>query len=572
MAFRQTHELCDQVSADGMMNILSNLQKWEKFSGSADELASLRYVQSVIAPLGYRTEILMHDAYISLPISGRVEVGGKVLDAITHSYSVSSGPQGLKGALVDVGTGSEAEFAAGNVEGCIVIITGLATPAHADRARRYRATGQVHVAQGDNRHEMCISPVWGSPSAETLDNLPNSVVVTIGREEGVALREQLSAGAVHEATLFADVDTGWRKTPILIADMDAPGAPKDAPYVLFSGHHDTWYYGVMDNGSANATMLEVARLAANVRDRWQRGLRFAFWSGHSHGRYSGSAWYADEFWEEMEQRCVAHVNVDSTGGRGANIVTGSGCASELRGLAIEAIRDQAGQEYKGKRFGRQGDESFWGIGVPSIFNSISHHNIDVGSAPGAAKLGWWWHTEHDTIDKIDPDNLVRDTRIFMHVVGNLVLSPVLPLEYSVHASDLVTHLQGLQKSLKGRLDLSALIERTRAFGERAARLEKLGQTLDVAEERARVNTALMRISRELVPMDYTRGDRFVHDPALAQSPWPILIPVEKLAAVPQDDEDDIGFHTVSARRAANRLSYALRNALHIVGEALGEAR
>ena len=32
-----------------------------------------------------------------------------------------------------------------------------------------------------------------------------------------------------------------------------------------SGHHDTWHYGVMDNGAANATMLEVARLTARER-------------------------------------------------------------------------------------------------------------------------------------------------------------------------------------------------------------------------------------------------------------------------------------------------------------------
>ena len=83
---------------------------------------------------------------------------------------------------------------------------------------------------------------------------------------------------------------------------------------MFSGHHDTWDYGVMDNGGANATMLEVARLFAPERADWRRGLRLCFWSGHSHGRYSGSAWYADTHWDELVRRCVAHVNVDSTGG------------------------------------------------------------------------------------------------------------------------------------------------------------------------------------------------------------------------------------------------------------------
>lgn len=61
----------------------------------------------------------------------------------------------------------------------------------------------------------------------------------------------------------------------------------------------------MDNGGANATMLEAARLLAERHHEWQRGLRICFWSGHSHGRYSGSAWYADEYWDELDKRCIA---------------------------------------------------------------------------------------------------------------------------------------------------------------------------------------------------------------------------------------------------------------------------
>ena len=80
--------------------------------------------------------------------------------------------------------------------------------------------------------------------------------------------------------------------------------------MLYSGHHDTWYYGTMDNGGANATMMEVARLCALRRRDWKRGLRVVFWSGHSHGRYSSSAWYAETHWEELERRALVHVNVE----------------------------------------------------------------------------------------------------------------------------------------------------------------------------------------------------------------------------------------------------------------------
>src|SRR5262249_60325020 len=98
--------------------------------------------------------------------------------------------------------------------------------------------------------------------------------------DGAALRDRLKTGRAPKVILHAEVDTGWRKTPILTGDIDGP-AGDDGPFVLLSGHHDTWYYGVMDNGAANATMLEAARLMAARRTEWRRGPRGRFWCGHT---------------------------------------------------------------------------------------------------------------------------------------------------------------------------------------------------------------------------------------------------------------------------------------------------
>ena len=76
----------------------------------------------------------------------------------------------------------------------------------------------------------------------------------------------------------------------------------------------------MDNGSANAVMLEVARILSKYKKELRRGLRLAFWSGHSHGRYAGSTWYADNFWLDLEKNCVAHVNTDSAGAKGCECI------------------------------------------------------------------------------------------------------------------------------------------------------------------------------------------------------------------------------------------------------------
>jgi hypothetical protein len=132
------------------------------------------------------------------------------------------------------------------------------------------------------------------------------------------------------------------KTPLQVGDIEGPQG-NNSPFVLLSGHHDTWYYRVMDNGSANATMLEAVRLLATRAKALRRGLRVCFWSGHSHGRYSGSAWYVDQNWRDLDRRGVAHVNVDSTGGIGATVMTENGVVSSLAGPAAEVTLARDGR-------------------------------------------------------------------------------------------------------------------------------------------------------------------------------------------------------------------------------------
>jgi hypothetical protein len=541
--------LCAAVSSNVMQGHLTEFARWVKLSGTADELRSLDHVRARMAEYGYRTELIMHDAYISLPGAASVVADGKALAAITHSHGRPSPAGGLSGRLVYVGDGTAADFARADVRGAIVLAEGIANPQVAHRASRAGAVGQLHISPHEHLHEMCVSPVWGSPSSVTLADMPTTVICAVSDTDGGALREALAAGRQPQVVLHAVVDTGWRKTPILQCDLDGPDGA-DAPFVLFSGHHDTWYYGVMDNGSANATMLEVARLAASERAHWRRGLRVCFWSGHSHGRYSGSAWYVDQHWEALERRCVAHVNVDSTGGIGATQLGDAAAVSELIPLAGDAIRAQTGHQYTGKRKARSSDDSLPGIGVPSMFGALSEQ------PPGPVKLrnalGWWWHTPEDLIDKIDIDFLVRDTRVFMHVIWRLLADARLPLDYTAHARALGAELAGLAGRLGGRFDMAPLTKAAATLLRRAEALT--GRTDDAA-----VNAALMRVSRALVPIDYSHGDRFSHDPALPNPPWPTLEPLRALAATaPGSDAEK--FAAVAATRARNRVLFALHEA------------
>ena len=537
------------VDGPRMMRDLATLARWVKLSGSPGEAEGIGFLRDRLESAGFRTQLLMHDAYISLPGPARVEVDGTVLAAITHSMSRPSGPGGATGPLLDLGAGEADGFADAGLRGALVLARGIASPEVALRATRAGAAGVLHVSPHEHLHEMCISPVWGNPGLETLGNLPAVTVCTISRADGEALAARLSKGETPRVALHAEVDTGWRPTPVLIGELDAPEGGPDAPFVLLSGHQDTWYRGVMDNGSADIGMLEVARLCAGRRAEWRRGLRVCFWSGHSHGRYSGSAWYADRNWAELDRRCAAHVNVDSLGGVGAEVLTDAGCMAPLNALAADAVAAVSGQEHVGRRKNRNSDESFPGIGIPSMFGSISMQPAQPQGFRNA--LGWWWHTPEDLLDKVDEANLVRDTRILLHATWRLLADPVLPLDHAAQVASLLRELEGLAPSLPDHVPIKDALAVSSRLHEALVRLQA-----SAAAEPAARDRLLMRLSRVLVPLDYVSGDRFAHDPALPQSPWPVLSPLRRLAEA-EPNSDAGRFATVSAVRACNRLTHGL---------------
>lgn len=566
-----------EISAKRMMKDLRVLAQWTKHAGTPGELASLARLRSELDAHGYRTELVQHDAYISLPGAALVRIGDHELPALAHSFSTSTGANGVSGQLVHVGDGTAADYAGVDVAGRVVLIDGVAGPAQTLEAGRRGVLAQVHVSPHEHLHEMCVSPVWGSPDDQRLGQLPAAPVVSVSHADGGRLLARCQAGASPTVTVRAEVDTGWRSTPILVAELGTGAV--DEPFVLFSGHHDTWHHGVMDNGTANVTMLEVARLLAADRARWRRALRLVFWSGHSQGRYSSSAWYADHHWEELEARAVAHVNIDSTGGRGNTVVADATSAAELGELARTVLWEHAGQQWTGRRMQRAGDQAFWGIGVPAIFGNMGEQPADPASVNAQAAVfgreprqgsgtGWWWHTPYDLLEHVDPEILVRDTAIYLHTVDRLLTDPVLPFDFTATATLLADRLRELADSAGAGLSLELPIARAERLGELVGRLDRLRRAHQLDPDW--LNHHLMRLSRLLTPVEYSSGDRFGHDPALPAEAIPALADVPRLASQREHGADTRFLYSRLVRERA-RVAVALRDAVELVERALTEA-
>jgi len=558
-------ELAAGVSAASLMEHVRTIGAWERESGSPGEAQAFDYIERTLKSYGIEVERREIEAYISLPLEGQVRLeGGTVIEGLTHSFSPSV--EALEGEVVDVGDGRPEDLK--RAAGKIALVHGLASPGRAWAAQQAGTVGQIFVLM-DHLHNMIVTTIWGTPGPETASRIPVTPCLSILGTDGERLRARLARGPLR-LRMTTRVRTGWMPIPHLIGEL--AGRHEDR-FLLFSGHVDSWHYGAMDNGTANATMLEVARLLAARRDALRRGIRFAFWSGHSHGRYAGSAWYADHAWRELHQRCILHLNVDSTGARGATDYSVLHATEDAQRFAETVVADVTGQRGRGRRFSRAGDQSFWGAGVPSAFMSLSglpKQETELSRAMerlvGSAGFPWWWHTKDDTIDKIDADVLALDTKVYLASALRWLNAPVLLLDHRPAAKSVVAELEALQASAGAGFDLSPALDAARALGERLEHVAAMLARVDAKAARLdAINRGLMRLSRVLVPLAYTSGDPFTHDLALPMPPLAGLQPARRLGAL-DPESDAFKFARAALVRERNRAVHALDTAASVADE------
>ena len=135
-------------------------------------------------------------------------------------------------------------------------------------------------------------------------------------------------------------------------------------------------------------------------------------------------------------------------------------------------------------------------------------------------------------------------------------------DMSAAADEIRTAVSQYHEAASGQADftgilveLDALSEELRSWRADAdARMK--GRGADAAERR-RVNATLRRIARLLVPLNYARGERFDHDPALKFGPVPRLEAAASLASAPRELRP---FIQIGLVREANKVRSILRAA------------
>jgi hypothetical protein len=257
----------------------------------------------------------------------------------------------------------------------------------------------------------------------------------------------------------------------------------------------------------------------------------------------GSTWFSDHFWDELNEKAVVYINVDSPGLVGATEYA-TRSSSELLGFhrAVEA-EVLPGVHCRRVRLTRIGDMSFVGLGVQTLSPRSAYPEEQVKAWNGA-ELGPWHHSIEMTLETVERTVLQRDLAVYATLVGQLSNDPVLPYDFTTVAQEMETRLTELVPKAPPSLGLETVLKRTHQFKDLAGQLMT---AVNVVRSRASgpldrsvrvANDGLLRLARILNAPTSTvsgRWDQDMYGLSALRTVFPSLYPIEQLARVPATD-------------------------------------
>ncbi len=578
------------MTYDRILNELSVDRAWShlehitrdiptRLAGSESSRRMAEYAHDTLAEQGLSSQMHEFRGLVSFPEPAEVRVifpEQRTIEANTLGHSAST--DGIEGELVYVGSGAESDYEGKDVAGKITLSELSYSPARHEKALiawQKGSIAQIMMNWGDETNTAVpfgsMKSAWGNPTPETLaSEMPDLPCVGIARTEGLRLKDASLAGPVR-VWLRAKAENGWQPLTMTTGEF---GASSGRQFLLVGGHMDSWFGPqATDNAAGSACILELSRVFNLLAGELPRGLVAGFWMGHETGTMISSSRFADTNWDRLRRACVAYLQIDQPAIAGSS-TWHLHSTDDIQQYGVRVARDVLGPEMEihWQRQQKNGDSSFFGVGLPCIAGEMSFTDEEIRRT-ALASLGWWHHSIENTLDKVDKDRLALHLRVYASWMWGLLTNPVLPYEYEPLASRFVDRLSELAALDVPDIDMVGAVDRAREFHELAARLDAAsraaGKNPDVAIA-DRLNAAMIQLSRTLVPVATTvvgpyGQDRYGH--AWQTQMIPSLVPYSRLASYPRDSEE---FQTwwVSMIRARNRVADALDQASATVRAAL----
>jgi len=553
----------------------------ERLTGTKEMEKAAKYIKSVLKAYGLGPRIDEFYVYTSFPGTSEFKIiqpEQLVVESFPNLHGYSTAPEGIEGELEYVGSGSEDEFKKKDVKGKIILAELSYSPPRPEKAKiaeKYEAKALVLMNWGPSDKSIvgrgAIKWVWGNPTPESWKLMPKIPSINISRAAGERLKEMLGKKSV-KAWLRVENIKSWVKAKQPIAEIAGNSEPD--MFVLVNGHLDGWGKTATCNSSGNALMLELARCFIECKEFLRRGIVFAFWDGHEIAEAAGSTWYVDNFWEKLREGCVAYLNIDSPGLKDATRFVAY--ASPETWWFLEKIEEEIGINIEKRIPSKTGDNSVLGIGIPYISTYATYTQEELEKTLNHASLGWWYHSDEDTLDKIDGELLEEHFKIYVKYIAGLCCSLIIPFEFVTVADYITKELEELEKSSKGKVKLNSLFEKVKEFRDVAEELNMIAAKIESMyvngkekektelEKAAKlVNRCILKNSRILTSAFRSTVDPYDQEPygfSILEKPIPRLYAVVK-EMTEASGGDKMKLLETKFIREKNRLIDALNDAI-----------
>src|SRR5262245_3106594 len=177
-------------------------------------------------------------------------------------------------------------------------------------------------------------PIAWRDALVVLRNL-GGPAVPAGFQGGLPLTYHVGPGP---SRLRLKIEASFETRPITNVIGRLRGSEEPYRTILLGNHHDAWVYGAVDPSSGTATMLELARVAGELKKRGfppRRTLVFGNWDAEE-WTLTGSTEWGEERRDDLAKNGVACLNVDSSA---SGPTFQASTVPSLRRLISETLRD-----------------------------------------------------------------------------------------------------------------------------------------------------------------------------------------------------------------------------------------
>jgi N-acetylated-alpha-linked acidic dipeptidase len=569
--------LRSHISKDRLRHFVEGICQFERPAGFPGEMANIAFMRDELEKAGITTQLYSFPAWLSMPEGASLDVLAPEAFSVpckTRAFSPTTPEGGLEGALMYVEKAAESgkassifdyrtredleAFAGIDVTGKIVL-SRSGGPDGYYAAQTAGAMAQIALWPSDEDaiHELTVNGVWGTATPESASRLPRMTSISVKNKDGERLVALCEKGPV-QVRIHAKAHTRWETIHLLTAQVDAP--TDSSLFTMVGGHHCSWHIGCTDNATGNACLMELAIILQEHREALKHHVRFCWWPGHSQGRYAGSTWYIDNYFEDLSPNCIGYLNIDSPGVKGATEYEARYVTAEVERAVLSAIQTVSGQEAPVKRPYRAGDQSFLNAGL----SSMGAYSMLPATSPDRALVGgcagaWWWHTEADTIDKWSEEILVRDAEIYLEILAPLSTSEVLPFDMAEVGHHVGQRVDDIVRGDKTGFDVAPVKAAVETFVRSALALSEMASMVTDHETQTQVNHTMLGACRLVNSVLYSVAGNYEQDPALQK---PVLPGLSQLAALQDLDPASSDYHFLHTYlvRERNRLVDALNRA------------